>query len=93
VLTGPQSLSHLDQVSAIGEVLGRSLRFEEIPPGDWLRELPAAAPKSIANMLLAAWAAAIGQPALVTSAVEEITGIPPRTFRQWAADHASGFQS
>jgi len=60
VLTGPQSLSQLDQVSTIGDVLGRPLHFEEISPEDWRRELPATAPSSIANMLLAAWAAAIG---------------------------------
>ncbi len=93
LLTGPQSLSQLDQVSTIGDVLGRSLRFEEISPEDWRRELPATAPTSIANMLLAAWASAIGQPALVTSTIAEITGMPPRTFRDWAADNASEFQS
>jgi uncharacterized protein YbjT (DUF2867 family) len=92
VLTGPQSLSHLDQVSTIGDVLGRSLLFEEISPDDWRRELPDTVPIFIANMLLAAWSAAIGQPALVTSTIAGTTGIPPRTFRDWAADNASEFQ-
>jgi uncharacterized protein YbjT (DUF2867 family) len=53
VLTGPQSLSHFDQVSTIADVLGRSLRFEEISPEDWRRGLPATVPVPIANMLLA----------------------------------------
>ena len=31
-------------------------------------------------------------PETVTSTVEEITGTPVRTFRQWAADHADDFR-
>jgi uncharacterized protein YbjT (DUF2867 family) len=92
VLTGPQSLSQFEQVSTIGDALGRPLRLEEITPDEWRRELPAFVPVSIANMLLAAWAGAIGQPALVTSTVAEITGMPPRTFRDWAMDNAAEFQ-
>lgn len=86
VLTGPRSLSQLEQVATLGEVIGRPLRFEEMPPEAARRELPF--PEAAINMLLNAWAAAIGQPALVTSTVEEITGRPARTFRDWAVDHA-----
>ena len=32
MLTGPESLSQLAQVTTIGEVIGRSLRYEEISP-------------------------------------------------------------
>jgi hypothetical protein len=42
-------------------------------------------------MLLAAWGATMGTPAYVTSTVSDILGTPPRTFRQWCADHASAF--
>jgi uncharacterized protein YbjT (DUF2867 family) len=86
VLTGPQSLSQREQVVTIGEVIGRPLRFEEISPEEARRELPFPAPAM--NMLLNAWAAAIGHPALVTSTVAEITGRPARTFRDWVTDHA-----
>jgi hypothetical protein len=44
-------------------------------------------------MLLDAWAAAVGQPAYVTSMVKEITGTPARTFQEWATDHIAEFQS
>lgn len=44
-------------------------------------------------MLLEAWAAAIGQPALVTSTVAEVTQRPALTFREWASDHAAGFRA
>lgn len=89
VLTGPQSLSQSEQVATIGEVIGRPLRLEEISPEEARRELPFPAPAM--NMLLNAWAAALGLPALVTSKVEEITGRPARTFRDWVADHAGEF--
>jgi hypothetical protein len=42
-------------------------------------------------MLLAAWQAALERPAFVTSAVEEILGVPARTMTRWAADHAAAF--
>ena len=91
VLTGPQSLSQFEQVATIGDVIGRSLRFEEISPEAARREL--LAPPSVVNMLLEAWAAAIGLPAFVTSTVAEITGTPARTFRDWVTDHAAEFRA
>jgi hypothetical protein len=42
-------------------------------------------------MLLAAWGATIGRPAFISSTVFDILGSPPRSFRQWVADHATAF--
>ena len=92
VLTGPQSLSQFEQIATIGNVLGRSLRIEEVSPENWLSELPGFLPSFVAKYLLDAWAAAIGQPAFVTSTVAEVTGLPPRTFLNWATDHAAQFR-
>jgi uncharacterized protein YbjT (DUF2867 family) len=93
VLTGPQSLSQFEQISTIGGVIGRSLRMEEISPEEARHELLALMPAFVVNMLLGAWAAAIGQPALVTSTVAKITGAPARTLRDWATDHAAEFRA
>ncbi len=90
VLTGPQSLDQREQVVTIGNVIGRPLRYEEMSPEEAQRELPG--PASVVTMLLHAWAAALGQPAYVTSTVEEITGTPARTFRSWVTDHAEEFR-
>jgi len=90
VLTGPESLSQAAQVQAIGDAIGRPLRFEELSPDEFRRET-AATWGGVAEMLLAAWRAALGRPAYITSAVDEILGSPPRTFHQWAADHAAAF--
>jgi uncharacterized protein YbjT (DUF2867 family) len=90
VLTGPESLSQRQQVATIGRAIGRSLRAEDISPDEARRELKM--PPVVVDMLLDAWAAALGQPAFVTSAVAEITGKPARTFLEWATDHAAEFQ-
>jgi uncharacterized protein YbjT (DUF2867 family) len=92
VLTGPQSLSHSEQVSIIGEVIGRPLHFEELSPEEARRELLTVMPPPVIDMLLNAWAAALGQPALITHTVAGVTGTPVRTFRDWVTDHAAEFR-
>ncbi|MGA2428960.1 MAG: NAD(P)H-binding protein [Candidatus Acidiferrum sp.] len=93
VLTGPQSLSQFEHVSAIGQVIGRSLRIEQISPDEARRELLPIASAIGVNMLLDAWASSIGQPAHVTSTVAEITGAPAKTFLDWATDNAAEFRA
>ncbi|MBS1914064.1 MAG: NAD(P)H-binding protein [Bacteroidetes bacterium] len=91
VLTGPESLSQAEQVGIIGDVIGRPIRFEEMSPEEFRRETAGHWPAPVVDMLLAAWGAAIGQPVYMTSTVSGIIGSPPRTFRQWAEDHADAF--
>jgi len=94
VVTGPQSLTQAEQVHTIGRAIGRSLRVEEISPDEARSELlPILGSPTVVNMLLNAWAAAIGQPAFVTSTFAELTGVPPRTFLEWATDHAADFRA
>jgi hypothetical protein len=50
-------------------------------------------PAGVANVSLNAWAAAIGQPAFVTSTVADITGVPARPFADWVADHSAEFRA
>ena len=91
VLTGPESLSQLEQVKIIGDAIGRRLRYEEMSADEARRELSPVMTLPIIDMLLNAWAAAIGQPAFVTSSVAEITQTPARAFRDWVIDHAAEF--
>jgi uncharacterized protein YbjT (DUF2867 family) len=91
VLTGPESLTQRAQLTTIGDVIGRTLVFDEVSPDVARREVIAEWPAWVADMLLSAYGAAVDRPALVTSTIEEITGTPARTFRQWAADHAADF--
>ena len=91
VLTGPESLSQADQVSVIGDVLGRRIRFEELSPEEFRSETAGSWPRPVVDMLLTAWAATIGRPAFVTSTVSDILGSAPRSFRQSVADNAATF--
>ena len=91
VLTGPESLSQAAQVRAIGDAIGRPIRFDELSPEEFRRETAGTWPASVADMLLDAWQATLGRPAFVTSAIQEIVGSPPRTSSQWAVDNAAAF--
>ena len=91
VLTGDESLSQAQQVSIIGDVVGRRVTFEELSPEEFRKETEGSWPRPAVDMLLAAWAATIGTPAYVTTAVSDILGTAPRSFRQWVTDNASAF--
>jgi len=91
VLTGPESLTQRQQLSTIGDAIGRQMRMEDISPGEARLELRDVFTDSVADMLLRAWAAADGLPALVTSTVADVTGAPARTFRDWAIARAAEF--
>jgi len=91
VLTGPESLSQAGQVSIIGDVLGRRIKFEELSPDEFRSETEGSWPRPVVDMLLAAWGATMGRPAFITSTVFDVLGSPPRSFRQWVADHATAF--
>jgi uncharacterized protein YbjT (DUF2867 family) len=92
VLTGPESITLIDQVRAIGDAIGQPLRFEELSPDEAWPELLALMPSRIVDILLDAWSKSINGSAPVTSTVAEITGSAGRSFRQWAIDHTSDFQ-
>jgi uncharacterized protein YbjT (DUF2867 family) len=91
VLTGPESLTQREQLAIIRDAIGRTLELDEVSPDTARAEVIAAWPAWVADMLLSAYAAAVGRPALVTSTIEEITGTAARVFREWALDHAAHF--
>ena len=92
VLTGPASLTQGEQVQVIGDAVGRPLRFEELSRESAREQMLAMMfPPPVADMLLDAYAAAVGLPAVVTSTVLEVTGAPARSFHAWAIDHAGDF--
>ena len=72
------------------DALGRRLVFHELTPHEFRAE--SGFPPPASNMLLAAWGAALGVPAYVTSTVAEVTGTRARTFAEWAAANAGAFE-
>lgn len=91
VLTGPETLTQREQLAIIGDVIGRNLVFDEVSPDAARQGVLAAWPAPVADMLLSAYAAAVDRPAFLTSAIEDVTGKPARTFHEWATDHAADF--
>ncbi|GLY65862.1 NAD(P)H-binding protein [Amycolatopsis taiwanensis] len=93
-LTGPQVISQAEQVRIIGEAIGRPLHWEEVSRPDARQQMiNDGFPLSFVDVLLDTYAMMMTWPRPeVTSAVEDVTGAPARTFRQWAADHAAAFE-
>jgi uncharacterized protein YbjT (DUF2867 family) len=93
-LTGPQSLTHQQLVATIGGVLGRPLRYQELPSEVATQGMvQQGIPEAFVEALMARYAREVGQPAPVTGEVERILGRPARTYAEWVADHADAFQN
>ena len=90
-ITGPEALTQAEQVRVIGEVLGRPLRWVELPRAEARAQLLAdGLPESFVDVLLDVYAV-MPRCAEVTTTVEEVTGRPARTFAEWVSDHAAEF--
>ncbi|GAA2733000.1 NAD(P)H-binding protein [Actinocorallia aurantiaca] len=93
-LTGPRSLTRAEQARAIGEAIGRPVRWEEASPQDARRQMLARGwPPGVVDGVLGAQAGMTGDPAPVTATVEQVTGSAARTFPSWAAEHAHAFRA
>jgi uncharacterized protein YbjT (DUF2867 family) len=93
-LTGPQSLSHKELVDIIGNVIGRPLRYQEIPAVAFTQGLTQRGfPQPFVDALVARYARGIGPAETVTDEVQRILGRPARTYAEWVADHVAAFQS
>jgi uncharacterized protein YbjT (DUF2867 family) len=91
-LTGPQVLTQIEQAGLIGEAIGRPVRWEELPPEVARQEMLAQGlPPTFTDSILNAHAKMVTSPESVTPTVEQLTGKPPATFGEWAADHAHDF--
>ena len=92
LLTGPQTLTQVEQVQMIGEVIGRPLRFEEISPAAMRSQMLTWLPPAVVEGALTYWARLVTEPEVVSPTVEEVTGAPARSFRDWVSDHAGDFR-
>ncbi|MFH8687483.1 NmrA family NAD(P)-binding protein [Streptomyces anulatus] len=92
-LTGPEALTPAEKVAAIAAATGREIGFTELTDGQARRQWQAEGwPEDGIEFMLRMWATVPDSVATVTSAFEEVTGRPPRTFAQWAAAHADAFR-
>jgi uncharacterized protein YbjT (DUF2867 family) len=92
-VTGPEALSYHDVAATLSRVLGKPVRYVDVPPE--------AARESMLKAGMPAWNAtavtelyevfATGQFATTTDVVERLTGRPARTFEAFARENASAF--
>ncbi|WP_086820114.1 NAD(P)H-binding protein [Allokutzneria sp. NRRL B-24872] len=90
-LTGSEAMTQRRQVELIGEAIGRPVRFDELTPEQAREQMARWAPVEVIDSLLGYLRDAVEKPAEVHDVTEKITGRPPRTFAEWATDHAHDF--
>lgn len=94
-LTGPKLLTIGEMVQIIGRVLGKPLRYTDIPPiaaRMWM--LKSGMDKTLVKALMEMLAILRkNKGAICTGTFKELTGREPRSFEAWCRDHIVAFQS
>jgi len=95
-LTGGDALTVAEHVAVIAAVIGRKIAVREVAsPEDVVRfRYPNGAPPSLAAALVEGLRSMRSDTTgLVTTTVQDLTGRPPRSFRQWCEANADTLQS
>jgi uncharacterized protein YbjT (DUF2867 family) len=92
-LSGPVALLPADQVAILGRVLDRPLRFVAQPDDEARAEMSRTLPAEVVDAFFRFFADGEFEDSPVVSTVEDLTGMPARTFREWAVAHAEMFDS
>jgi uncharacterized protein YbjT (DUF2867 family) len=91
VLSGPQALLPADRVRLLGAALGRELRFEAQSDAEARAQMSAQMPVEYVDAFFDFYVDGSLDESQVQPTVEEVIGRAPRSFEQWAAEHADAF--
>lgn len=92
-LTGPEAISAADQTRILGELLERTLNFEELTEAEALRRLRNRYPAPIAEALAESAARGrAGAKTQVDPTVAKLLGRSAGSYREWARDHLGAFR-
>jgi uncharacterized protein YbjT (DUF2867 family) len=91
-LSGPKPLLPEDRVRILAVALGRELRFEAQPDDEARAEMSASMPPEYVDAFFHFYLDGWVEESQVLSTVEQVTGREPRTFEQWAFEHADRFR-
>ena len=93
VLTGPRAIAYAEVAAVLSAATGRKIEFVDVSDeGARQGLLAAGTPEFVAEQLLAIFAQLRrGVAARVTDTVEALTGASPRSFAEFARDHAHLF--
>jgi uncharacterized protein YbjT (DUF2867 family) len=93
-LTGSEVLTPREMVRTIGATIGRDIQFVELTEAQarerWRK---AGYPDEVIEFFVWAHGNTPVEGYTVVPTVEQVTGRPPRSFAQWAAEHAEVFRS
>ncbi|WUH98819.1 NAD(P)H-binding protein [Spirillospora sp. NBC_00431] len=89
--TGPEALLPAEQVAVLADVLGRDLCFEAQPDDEARAEMTTQMPAEYVDAFFDFYVNGSLDESIVRSTVQDVTGKPPRTFRQWTEAHATAF--
>jgi uncharacterized protein YbjT (DUF2867 family) len=87
-LTGPESLTKIEQLAAISTAIGREIPYVEISPEEFAAEIAQYMPADIVAMLLRYWAETVVEP---ESPLPSPFGTPRLPLARWAEDHRADF--
>jgi len=93
-LSGPEAISFETIGAEISRAAGRPVSYVDVTPRQWKKEaVESGVPAWLADDLSILYGALReGYGATVSTAVRDITGKAPRTFRDFATDHAARFR-
>ncbi|MCC5940565.1 MAG: NAD(P)H-binding protein [Balneolaceae bacterium] len=93
VLTGPEVLSPAKAVQIIAGVTGKEIRFEERSEAEEQRRMKDehGLEQEMIDYVISWTKNPPPEAYTISPVVEEVTGRPPRTFRQWAEENAEEF--
>ena len=93
-LTGPEALSHEQIAQKLSAAVGKQIKYVDISPAAYKEGAVAAGiPESYVDALLNLYQLYVaGGAQRVTKDVERVAGRKPRTFDEFARDHAAAFR-
>jgi uncharacterized protein YbjT (DUF2867 family) len=91
-LSGPESLLPRERVQILADVLGHDLRFSAQPDEEARADMNADMPAAYVDAFFRFYIDGTLDESQVLPTVKQITGREPRTFQQWATNHADAFR-
>jgi uncharacterized protein YbjT (DUF2867 family) len=90
-LSGPEALRPADRAGILGPVLGRPLRFEGQTDAEARAEMSRTVPAKYVDAFFRFFSDGEFDDSPVLGTVDDVTGRPARTFKEWATAHAAEF--
>lgn len=87
-LTGPASLTKLEQLAAISVAIGHDIPSAEITPDEFRADMAQYMDAGIVDMLLRYWSETVDAP---EPPLPPVLGITPTALADWAVDHRADF--